>query len=491
MLSPRSANLLLAAASLGLATTVVAVGGWYRAVHSGPVAMADLSAEDRQRLVEEFFQVTGKAYTPAWYEPRLAYTLKRDAEVEAWNDTFRTNSIGYRAGSPEKPPGVYRVVFVGDSWTYGMGVRREEAFPAQFERLANEMAKPTRIEAWPLALPGYNMLNELTALELFYDRLKPNAVVLCPTRNDTDSNHAVLPGGFLRRPTGDFVDVFGHDQALFYFSRFPNSYRARQRWGKAFLEIRKHEEWLGSAGVPFMLFFVAAWESPIVHDLVAEAGIEASYVIGPPELNEGRWQGPPPWGHGTPEGYALYGRMAYRGLANLVGWPDLPVDATLDSLEAEYHPSLPRGDWRAASDAVLRDLALRVPTRYRRGGSDPRACASTMDCRTGLIGRRATFLLRRASGQRVLAVKVERVADPTAIYPLEFSVSIPTAHGGASAVGVLSAEGPSQQEILIDLPDEVEEGAVLDVELRANRVTLGPDVLSLRSMYVVELDQRP
>ncbi|MCP4899533.1 MAG: SGNH/GDSL hydrolase family protein [bacterium] len=140
--------------------------------------MADLSLENRQELVEEFFEVATQAYTPAWFEPGVRYTLRTNAEISVWDSTFTSNELGYRAGAVQKRPDTFRVVFVGDSWTYGMGVDAEDSFPYQFQRLANEVYDGHgEIEAWSLALPGYNTMTEVNALEIFLNRLEPDAVV--------------------------------------------------------------------------------------------------------------------------------------------------------------------------------------------------------------------------------------------------------------------------------------------------------------------------
>ena len=60
-----------------------------------------------------------------------------------WNDfrvTITTNHLGYRDEefSPEKLPGRFRILALGDSFTFGFGVENEEAYPEVLERLLNE-----------------------------------------------------------------------------------------------------------------------------------------------------------------------------------------------------------------------------------------------------------------------------------------------------------------------------------------------------------------
>ena len=486
----RVENVLLALAVVGLMGTVFCAVGWY--LHSQKtVGFEDLLQEDRQRLIESFLETTGHSYTPAWYEPELAYTLHRNQELTAWADTFQSNDLGFRAPAPAKKAGVFRILFVGDSWTYGMGVSEQEAFPAQLEKLANEMLPEDhdRIEAWSLALPGYNTFNQLSGLEIFLDRLQPDAVVLCPTRNDNDSNFFVMPNGTNKRPSGVFIDRFGHDIARIYQFRFLASYRWTERWQMAFDRIRAAELRLDQERIPFHIFFVAYWEPAVIHDFVGRAGIEAPYVIAPNEMVDGKWRGTTQWRHGTPEAYSLYARMLYRNLAPQLGWPELPMDPEKDPLQAEAFSGLPKGDWRQVTDRLLRQWSERIDTRFRPGKVSDGHCLGEIDCRNGLMGRKAAIVLRRAEGVRHLKVTLAPLAESTYLYPLELRASIPTAGGESSAT--VQVSGAEPQSFMVALPSEAElsAGEVLELELRAAAATMAPDIFALRSVTVADVEQ--
>jgi hypothetical protein len=63
-----------------------------------------------------------------------------------WAVEFRYNSRGFRDVEPgPKPPGVRRVVVLGDSFTEGQGVKEDDTFPRVLERLL-EGAEPERWE---------------------------------------------------------------------------------------------------------------------------------------------------------------------------------------------------------------------------------------------------------------------------------------------------------------------------------------------------------
>src|SRR5262245_1883337 len=79
-------------------------------------------------------------YLPLWGTPGPCVRLRPGAEVEYTGWFLKippvkqeVNTYGYRG--PERPParrpGVLRIAAVGDSYTYGMGVRTEQSIPAQ------------------------------------------------------------------------------------------------------------------------------------------------------------------------------------------------------------------------------------------------------------------------------------------------------------------------------------------------------------------------
>ena len=169
----------------------------------------------------------------------MGYTLAPNAQVRAWRDSFVTNELGYRTGPVVKEPGTFRVLFVGDSWTFGMGVTETESYPKVFERLAASHAGLERkVEAWSLALPGYNTLNELAALWFYFDRLEPDLVVVSPTRNDNHSTRVVLPGGSLASELAE-PDLFGEPHTITYRSPSVASHRFESGCANFLLETER------------------------------------------------------------------------------------------------------------------------------------------------------------------------------------------------------------------------------------------------------------
>ncbi len=101
-----------------------------------------------------------------------------------------TNSWGFRV--PEfgiaKPPGTLRFLFLGDSFTFGEGVRDSDTYPEQFRAMAEkEDAYPgRRIEAINLGVGGYNTEQEAALLRDFGLSLSPDRIILGYCLNDAE-----------------------------------------------------------------------------------------------------------------------------------------------------------------------------------------------------------------------------------------------------------------------------------------------------------------
>jgi hypothetical protein len=101
-----------------------------------------------------------------------------------------TNRLGFRGGyfEPTKPEGVRRIVFLGDSFTFGEGVRREDTYPERTAAILNQRADPgaERIQSLNLGVGGYDTTQAWHLFEQTGLALSPDAVVLGYVLNDAE-----------------------------------------------------------------------------------------------------------------------------------------------------------------------------------------------------------------------------------------------------------------------------------------------------------------
>jgi hypothetical protein len=101
-----------------------------------------------------------------------------------------TNRLGFRGGElqPEKPPGTLRLVFLGDSFTFGEGVRDADTYAESSRALlsAHATGLPLRVEALNLGVGGYNTSDEERMLRTVAMAYSPDVVVLGYVLNDAE-----------------------------------------------------------------------------------------------------------------------------------------------------------------------------------------------------------------------------------------------------------------------------------------------------------------
>src|SRR5262245_35241123 len=112
--------------------------------------------------------------------PFLGFELTRTGEV---------NSLGMRGPqiTKEKPSGVFRIVCVGGSTTFGAGVPSDRSYPARLEVALNEHAPSgVRYQVLNCGVPGYTSVESLIQLELRLLDLQPDLVLDYDAINDAN-----------------------------------------------------------------------------------------------------------------------------------------------------------------------------------------------------------------------------------------------------------------------------------------------------------------
>lgn len=142
--------------------------------------------------------------------PQLFRKLPNGAE---WSG--RPNARGLHAGVPvsfnrlglrdaeraaRPAPGTVRILALGDSVTFGMGVAQGETYPRQTEALLNagRGRSGARVEVLNMGMPGYNTLHQLAQLREVGLALEPKIVVVGFLYNDVEPSSAqrgaAMPG---------------------------------------------------------------------------------------------------------------------------------------------------------------------------------------------------------------------------------------------------------------------------------------------------------
>ncbi len=125
----------------------------------------------------------------------MAGLLEPNARGRDQGVLYTTNSAGFRG--PEiavaKPPGTFRIVIVGDSFTMGSGVRYEETYAALLSEALNRSDDPRHYEVLNLGISGFTLYANVARLKRVGLRFDPDLVVYGFTVND-------IEGPFYRKP---------------------------------------------------------------------------------------------------------------------------------------------------------------------------------------------------------------------------------------------------------------------------------------------------
>lgn len=141
---------------------------------------------------------------PVWREPQIRHLR---SPLLGWvlppghagsfsiDAPVRTNALGLRDDEiPEKkPPHETRILGLGDSFTFALGVRFEDLWVQQLERILNDDAGSRRFQVVNAGVAGYNSRQELVYLLARGFDLEPDLVVVAFYWNDLVGNEEPLP----------------------------------------------------------------------------------------------------------------------------------------------------------------------------------------------------------------------------------------------------------------------------------------------------------
>ncbi|MBU1125693.1 MAG: SGNH/GDSL hydrolase family protein [Candidatus Omnitrophica bacterium] len=101
-----------------------------------------------------------------------------------------TNSWGFRGDefSKVKPPQTFRIIFLGDSFTFGEGVKFDDTYPQKVSKLLRQHYKklPLSFESYNFGVGGYNTVQESFLLTQIALQCDPDLVVIGYTLNDPE-----------------------------------------------------------------------------------------------------------------------------------------------------------------------------------------------------------------------------------------------------------------------------------------------------------------
>lgn len=141
-----------------------------------------------------YYPETARYFDTLVLEEPIGYRNRPGLEDVFYGVPVKINAHGMRDREVgEKAAGEFRLLVLGDSVPFGIGVRYEDSFPHQIEGLLNERhANGGRFRTLNLGVPSYNTEQQLIQFETLGLALAPDAVMLLFSANDIEPKRWVL-----------------------------------------------------------------------------------------------------------------------------------------------------------------------------------------------------------------------------------------------------------------------------------------------------------
>ena len=138
--------------------------------------------------------------------------------------SIHTNSLGFRADREfpfAKPDGVFRIVGLGDSFTFGYGVEAKDTYLARVEQLLREQGR--NVEVINMGVSGAGSAEELILLNELGLKFDPDLVILGYCTNDIADNtrsllYALDDDGKLVRRNKEYLPAVKTRDFLYSFA---------------------------------------------------------------------------------------------------------------------------------------------------------------------------------------------------------------------------------------------------------------------------------
>ncbi len=210
--------------------------------------------------------------------PRTRSTSVRTAgTARFWAPDFRG-----RERPAEKLPGTFRVLVVGDSFTWGAGVHPEDVYPERLERRLAVLESDLEFEVVNWSHPGWNTLQALRSARRPIRWLQPDLVILGFGLNDAEPDSMAerrsMRRELARRSPQSRLSVLLHRESLLYRTIWERLENSRQRraftayyhslyngpgWDGCRLALKRFRDRTAAGSIPLLLVIFPIFDSQL------------------------------------------------------------------------------------------------------------------------------------------------------------------------------------------------------------------------------------
>lgn len=179
--------------------------------------------------------------------PRRGFTYAPGAELQVlragrsvW---MRINEEGMRDGPLPEDPGIARVLVVGNSFTVGLGLPADQAWPSRLEELLDTegVAAPAGVRVLNAAVEGHGLVEMRATVEDLLPEVRPSLViagVFVSGAHRVENPFVVLGGQIVRRDTAPYLTC---EPDGFFLTRFSRPWlQGLDRWTSRYARIAQY-----------------------------------------------------------------------------------------------------------------------------------------------------------------------------------------------------------------------------------------------------------
>jgi lysophospholipase L1-like esterase len=227
-------------------------------------------------------------------DPDLVYKHTPNSTETYGYTEVDINSLGMRNREVlDKKPEEYRILFLGDSVTFGWGVAEDQIFVRRLEGILTEqMSRP--VHTLNSGVGSYNTESEWEFLKRHGHKLDPNLVVLVYVPNDIaiKPRESIDPNAEWRPPVlvGWALSESWIYSAIMHFSRWglapatdvQKTVLATYGWELSDRALRAIAQWCEDRGIPFVTYLARMSKDPASDAILSglrNAGTEMGFLI--------------------------------------------------------------------------------------------------------------------------------------------------------------------------------------------------------------------
>jgi hypothetical protein len=250
-----------------------------------------------------YFPETARFFDTMVHEEPISYRLQPGLDGNFNHAHYQVNSLGFRGPEIpiEKPPGEFRIMWLGDSLVFGIGVNNDQTMAADLEKIANSRSAGVHYRVLNMGVPSYNTEQELIQFETLGLRLQPDAVMLLFAANDIEKKNWVFDKR--RSWIADFAQRSYALSTLFVFSRFaretagvpeafinmPDYAEDNPRWRAIADSLSRIHEVCKEKSIPFVVLTMGSLDDMPNRMVAAEGRKDGFDVIGLQPQLDPRW----------------------------------------------------------------------------------------------------------------------------------------------------------------------------------------------------------